>query len=119
MTTQAVVTLLAYFKIHAGKGDELRANCEKIVALGEKEGRALSFAYSFDGDEFVSREDYADADAVLAHMEDAKRTYEGTLAITELTRAEVHGPESELRKLREPFAPFSPRYFATEFVFRR
>ena len=44
---------------------------------------------------------------------------EEALAIAELTRLEVHGPEAELAQLREPLAGLDPRFFTLEYGFRR
>ena len=38
---------------------------------------------------------------------------------SEITRLEVHGPESELDKLREPLAALNPQFFTLEYGFRR
>ena len=37
----------------------------------------------------------------------------------ELTRLEIHGPEEELAKLREPLAHLKPQFFVLEYGFRR
>ena len=44
---------------------------------------------------------------------------EEVLKIAELTRLEVHGPEAELAKLRQPIADLNPEFFALEYGFRR
>ncbi|MGD9179981.1 MAG: hypothetical protein PVF26_13615 [Desulfobacterales bacterium] len=36
------------------------------------------------------------------------------LKIAELRRFEIHGPEEELAKLREPLAEFQPQFFTLE-----
>ena len=41
------------------------------------------------------------------------------LKIADLTRFEIHGPESELAKLREPLAGLNPVFFVLEYGFRR
>ena len=41
------------------------------------------------------------------------------LKISDLTRLEVHGPEEDLAKLREPLAELNPQYFILEYGFRR
>ena len=41
------------------------------------------------------------------------------LKIADLTRLEVHGPEEELAKLREPLTELDPQYFILEYGFRR
>jgi hypothetical protein len=44
---------------------------------------------------------------------------EQALKIAEITRLEVHGPEGELAKLREPLAKLKPQFFTLEYGFRR
>ena len=41
------------------------------------------------------------------------------LTVADIARLEVHGPEEELAKLREPLAGLNPRFFTLEFGFRR
>jgi hypothetical protein len=36
------------------------------------------------------------------------------LTISDLVRLEVHGPEAELEKLREPLAGLNPQYYTLE-----
>ncbi len=56
---------------------------------------------------------------MLAHLENVGPLLEEALQIAELTRLEVHGPDAELAKLREPLAAFGPQFFTLEFGFRR
>lgn len=120
MTAPAIVTLIGTFNIRPGNASQFRANCEKMVALHDKEPGHLGSAYSFDGDSSaVSREDYDSADAVRRHMEIGERIYENTRELVDITGVEVHGPADELDKLRELFADLSPRYFVTEYGFRK
>jgi hypothetical protein len=41
------------------------------------------------------------------------------LTISDLTRLEIHGPEEELAKLRDPLASLKPEFFTLEYGFRR
>ena len=41
------------------------------------------------------------------------------LKISDITRLEVHAPESQLALLREPLAPLNPEFFTLETGFRR
>jgi hypothetical protein len=38
--------------------------------------------------------------------------------IAEFTDLQIHGPEEELAKLREPLADFNPNYWVLEYGFR-
>lgn len=120
MAGPAVVTLIGYFNIGPGNASQFRANCEEMIALREKEPGHLASAYSFDGDAAAtSREDYENADAVIRHMSVGAHIYERTRSLVEVTGVEIHGPAVELEKLRDLFKDLSPRFYVTEFSFRR
>ena len=65
------------------------------------------------------REGYQNAEGVLAHIEKIGPLLDKALAISELTRLEIHGPAGELEKLREPLAALNPSYYTLEIGFRR
>jgi hypothetical protein len=44
---------------------------------------------------------------------------EESLKTADLARLEIHGPEEELAKLREPLSSLKPQFFALEYGFRR
>jgi len=71
------------------------------------------------GNQAHCREGYEDAEGVLAHLENVGSLLEEALTISDLTRLEIHGPERELAKLREPLAALNPEFFTLEFGFRR
>ena len=120
MSVPSVVTLIAYFNIGPGNADRFRANCQEMVALRTREPGHLASAYSFDGDAAAtSREDYENADAVKRHMEVGQHIYESTRGLVSVTGVEIHGPAAELDKLRDLFGDLSPRFYVTEFGFRR
>ncbi|MDA7949240.1 MAG: hypothetical protein MPJ78_17400 [Hyphomicrobiaceae bacterium] len=120
MPAPAVVTLIGYFDIRLGNADRFRTNCEEMVALRAKEAGHLGSAYSFDGDTAAtSREDYDGADAVKRHMEIGRHIFDSTRDLVEITSVEIHGPAQELEQLRDLFGGLSPRFYVTEFGFRR
>jgi len=55
---------------------------------------------------------------LLAHLRNIDALLKRALKISEITRLEVHGPESELAQLREPLAPLKARFFVLECGFR-
>jgi quinol monooxygenase YgiN len=118
-TNDTCCTIVPYFKIHAGKLAEVKTLCEEFVDQSKKEPGCLYYGFSFDGDQMHCREGYRDAEGALAHLQNVGEMLQGLLQIADLTRLEVHGPESELAKLRGPLADFKPQYFALEFGFRR
>jgi quinol monooxygenase YgiN len=112
-------TIVPYLKIHSGKIQEFKTVAERLVEKTRSEPGCLYYGWSFNGDEAYCREGYHDADAALAHAQNVRDLLPELLKFSELTRFEVHGPESELAKLRGPLADRRPQYFTLEFGFRR
>jgi hypothetical protein len=52
-------------------------------------------------------------------MQDVGPLIDEALKIAEIARLEVHGPEEEVAKLREPLAHLKPQFFVLEYGFRR
>jgi quinol monooxygenase YgiN len=112
-------TIVPYFKVSSGKLDSFKELCEKFVEKTNSEPKCLYYGFSFDGDLAHCREGYADADGLLTHLDSVGTLLEEALKISELARLEVHGPEEELAKLREPLAKLKPQFFTLEYGFRR
>lgn len=108
-----------YFEIHPGKAAAFRAICEKYVEWSSREPGCLYYGFSFDGDHAHCREGFADAAALLAHIENLRPILHEMGEVSTLVRIEVHGPEPELAKLREPLAGMNPRYFVLEYGYRK
>jgi quinol monooxygenase YgiN len=120
MATQDLCcTVVPYFKAHAGKLDAFKALCERFVSKATNEPKCLYYGFSFDGDQIHCREGYADAESVLTHLENVGTLLTEALTIADLTRLEIHGPETELAKLRGPLGQFNPQFFVLEYGFRR
>ncbi|VEN75436.1 conserved hypothetical protein [Candidatus Desulfarcum epimagneticum] len=120
MTTQdRCCTIAPYFKVHEGQLDVFKKNCEEFIKKTETEPKCLYYGFSFDGDQVHCREGYEDAEGLLAHLDNVGALLAEALKIADLVRLEVHGPERELAKLREPLAELSPQYFVLEQGFRR
>jgi len=117
-TNDKCCTIVPYFKVHEGKLDNFKALCERFVEQTSKEPKCLYYGFSFSDDQVHCREGYADADGALAHLENVGLLLEEALKIANITRLEVHGPEEELVKLRDPLAELNPQYFTLEFGFR-
>ncbi len=118
-TQDTCCTLMPYFKVHAGQLDTFKGICEEFVKLTDNESECLYYGFSFDGDQAHCREGYKDAEGLLTHLDNVGALLGEALKIADLTRLEVHGPEEELVKLREPLAELNPQYFALEYGFRR
>ena len=118
-TNDTCCTIVPYFQVQAGHLDEFKALCERFVAKTEEEPDCLFYGFSFDDHAAHCREGYGSAAGLLAHLENVGALLEEAFKISEITRLEVHGPESELAKLREPLAGLNPQFFTLEYGFRR
>lgn len=118
-TEDTCCTIVPYFKIKEGKAEEFRRLGREMVTQTQNEQKCLYYGFSFDGDEAHCREGYTDAAGLLAHLDNVGALLGEALKIADLIRLEVHGPEQELAKLREPLAGLNPRFFVLECGFRR
>ena len=112
-------TLHPYFKIHDGQFEAFKTLCERFIEKSGQEPKCLYYGFSFDGDQAHCREGYADAEGLLNHLENVGSILEEALQIADLVRLEVHGPEEELAKLREPLSELEPQFFTLQYGFRR
>jgi quinol monooxygenase YgiN len=106
------VSLHPYFKVHPGKIDEIKALLPRFVEKATTEEACLFYAFSMNGNEFFCREAYENAAELLAHMGNIAGLLAKAMKIADLTRIEVHGPASELDKLKDPLAYLKPAFFA-------
>jgi quinol monooxygenase YgiN len=118
-TQDKCCTIAPYFKVKAGQLGAFKKLCERFMEITKSEPGCLYYGFAFDGDLAHCREGYVDADALLAHLKSVGPTVQEALKISELVRLEVHGPESELAKLRGPMAEMKPQFFTLEYGFRR
>ena len=118
-TQDTCCTIVPYFKVHQGQLENFKKGCEAFVETTSNEPKCLYYGFSFNGDEAHCREGYADAEGVLAHLDNVGALLQEALKIADLTRLEIHGPESELARLREPLAGLNPVFFVLEYGFRR
>ena len=118
-TSDTCCTIVPYFEVQSGRLDEFKALCERFVARTEGEPDCLYYGFSFDGHTAHCREGYVNAAGLLAHLENVGALLEEAFKIASITRVEVHGPEAELDKLREPLAALGAQFFILEYGFRR
>lgn len=118
MTTDSCCSIAPYFRVREGKGEEFRRLGAEMVDKAKTEPKCLYYGFSFDGDEAHCREGYADAEALLAHLDNVGALLGEALKIADIVRLEVHGPGQELAKLRAPLAGLNPRFFQLECGFR-
>jgi len=118
-TKDKCCNIVPYFKVSSGKLEAFKGLCEEFVAKTSREPKCLYYGFSFSGDQVHCREGYEDAEGLLAHLKNVEVLLQEALKIAEITRLEVHGPENELAKLREPLANLKPQFFTLEYGFRR
>ena len=105
------VSLHPYFKVHPGKLEAFKVGFAGFVEKTATEKKNLFYDFTVNGDEVFCREGYADAEGLLAHLENVGALLAEALKIGDLIRLEVHGPATELNKLREPLAHLKPQWF--------
>lgn len=118
-TRDTCCSVAPYFEIHAGKAAAFREICEKYVEWSSREPGCLYYGFSFDGDLAHCREGFVDAQALIAHIENLRPILHEMGEVSKLVRIEVHGPEHELAKLREPLSGLCPQYFMLEYGYRK
>jgi quinol monooxygenase YgiN len=108
------VSLHPYFKVHPGKLEAFKAAFPAFIEKTANEEKNLFYGFTVNGDEIFCREGYTDAEGILAHLDNVGALLAEALKIANLIRVEVHGPATELDKLRGPLAHLKPAWFAME-----
>jgi quinol monooxygenase YgiN len=120
MTKQDTCCSIApYFKVPTENLSRFKDLCARFVESSQKEPKCLYYGFSFDGDQAHCREGYADADGLLAHLDNVGALLQEALKLAEITRLEIHGPADQLDKLRGPLAELNPQFFTLEYGFRK
>jgi quinol monooxygenase YgiN len=112
-------SIAPYFKVSDGNLERFKELCEKFVESSRTESKCLYYGFTFDGYQAHCREGYADAEGLLAHLNSVGPLLQEALQLAEITRLEIHGPESELQKLRTPLAALNPQFYSLECGFRK
>ena len=118
-TQDKCCTIVPYFEVQSDKLEDFKKLCERFVEKTKGETKCLYYGFSFDGNQAHCREGYEDAEGLLAHLENVGSLLQESLTMSAITKLEVHGPEEELAKLREPLADLNPQFFKLEYGFRR
>jgi quinol monooxygenase YgiN len=108
------VSLHPYFRVHPGKLEAVKAAFPRFVEKTATEEKNLFYEFSINADEIFCREGYIDAEGVLAHLDNVGALLAEMLTMADLTRVELHGPATELEKLRKPLAHLNPAFFALD-----
>jgi len=80
------VTLHPYFKVHPGKLDEFKAGFPGFVERTKAETKNLFYEFTINGDEVFCREGYADAEGLLAHLDNVGAPLARAMQIADLVR---------------------------------
>jgi quinol monooxygenase YgiN len=108
---ECAVSLHPYFKVHPGKLDAATVLLREFVAKTTTEEKVIYYEFTINGDEIFCREAYVGAEGVLAHLTNVGDLLDQMLAISTLSRLEVHGPAAELEKLKGPLGGLKPGWF--------
>jgi len=108
------VSLHPYFKAHPGKLGGVKSVLRQFVDKTATEKDNLFYGFSINGDEIFCREAYGSAESLLAHLENVAPVLAEMLKVADVIRVEVHGPASELEKLKQPMAHLNPAWFTLE-----
>ncbi|MCX6936842.1 MAG: hypothetical protein NTU80_02935 [Verrucomicrobia bacterium] len=119
IATDRCVTIVPYFQINEGKTSEFKALCKLLMDRVMHESNCLFYGFTFSGNEAHCREGYADAEGLIYHCKNVADLFSEIQKISTVTRLELHGPESELKKLELPLAELNPKNFVLELGFRR
>lgn len=105
------VSLHPYFQVSEGQLEAFTALMHDFVEKTSAEPACVYYDFSLNGNLAFCREAYIGAEGILTHLENVGELLGKFLEISELIRLEVHGPEVEIEKLREPLAELKPDFF--------
>ena len=108
------VSVHPYFKVHPGKLEAAKALLPEFVAKTATEQKIIYYEFTINDDEIFCREAYADAAAFLVHVANVGAVLDKMLAISTLTRLEIHGPAVELENLKGHLGGLKPSWFTYE-----
>lgn len=114
----SMCTLVPYFEVADGELEAFKVLGEKMVEATRSESACLFYGFTFNGNRVLCREGYTGAEGVLAHLDNVGPILQEALKIARLDLLEVHGPATELDKLREPMAAMKPVFYTLELGFR-
>ena len=120
-TDDKCVSIYPFFLIKDDQIENVRKTLPKFVEKTQSEDGCLYYGFTICGNKLHCREAYANGEGVLAHLENVGTMLQELLesGMVELTDLQLHGPEEELAKLREPLASLNPEYWVLEYGFRR
>ncbi len=108
------ISLHPYFKIRPGKTDEVKSLLREFVTRTATELQVLYYEFTLSDDIVFCREAYSDAEGALAHLANVGDLLSRMLTLCDIVRLEIHGPSTELEKLKGPVGNLNPVWFAYE-----
>ena len=121
MDPDTVVHLYPYFGMKdAAEFKQIWGDAYPATKAAAEEEKSHQYAFSFEGATAAScREAYGDAAGVLTHLTNVDGPLKAVLdGPADLARLEVHGPQSEVDKLKEALSPLGCIFYVTDWGFR-
>jgi quinol monooxygenase YgiN len=109
-----VVSIHPYFTAHPGQMPACRALLQEFVRQTSDEPGCLYYEFTIREDVIFCREAYRGAEGALAHLANVDALITRMLAVSSLSRLELHGPAAELDRLRGPLAAMNPEWYVLE-----
>jgi len=110
------VQLIPHFKVKENKtmmeAKDMMEACIKGVKTSTDDILYYGFTVMGD-DEFMCREGYKNADALITHLSDLKEELARAVEVADVVYVDCLGPEKELKKLEEPLKAFGPVFYAS------
>lgn len=119
-TNDKCVTIVPYFQIKESEMDKIKSYLDRFVDMTGSEKSCLYYGFTICGNKMHCREGYANGEGALAHLDNVGALLKELLGsgMAELTDLQIHGPEEELAKLREPLKDLNPSYWVLQCGFR-
>merc|ERR1711988_874079 len=82
------------------------AGVKDFQNLTKQEQKVRYYGFYLSGSRAICREGYDSSEGFLEHLQNVDGPLKAALEVADVTRVEVHGPASEVDKLREPLSSF-------------
>jgi len=82
------------------------AGVKEFQHLTKQEEKVKYYGFCLHGSKAICREGYDCAEGFLEHLQNVDGPLKAAMAVADVVRVEVHGPTSEVDKLREPLKSF-------------
>ena len=112
-------TLVPYFEVPSENLAAFKALGAKFLEKTRNEPDCMHYAFSFSGNIAHCREGYANAEALLHHLDTVSGPLGEALQLAKIIRLEVHAPAAEVEKMKAPLAALNPQFFILEPGIRR